>query len=285
MQTLSKRLAIGIALAALVGLGGATVAAQGRGGAAGGGGRGGAQAAAKPMPPVPRLPDGTPSLSWTDPAFKGVWRTTQHRDLVPALVERKEEGLPFQPWAKALYDYRIKTEQKDDPEGFCLPGGALSATSNRTQAPWEFIQQPEQKRIVRIFEQGHMWQVIYLDGREHPKEAYDLPTWLGHSTGKWDGDSLVVDTVGFNEGHWLSVMGAPRTAQLHLTERFTRSDYNTLRYEATVDDPGAYTRPFKVGWNLTWGAGQELQEVFCVENNKYPNLYPEEGTLLQQLKR
>ena len=68
------------------------------------------------------------------------------------------------------------------------------------------------------------------------------------------------------------------------TERFTRSDYNTLRYEATIDDPGAYTRPFRIGWNLTWGGGQELQEVFCVENNKYPNLYPEEGTLLKQLQ-
>jgi hypothetical protein len=79
-------------------------------------------------------------------------------------------------------------------------------------------------------------------------------------------------------------MGAVRTSQLHLIERFTRTDYNTLRYEATVDDPGAYTRPFKIGWNLTWGAGQELTEVVCVENNKYPNLYPDETTLLKQLE-
>ena len=82
---------------------------------------------------------------------------------------------------------------------------------------------PDQKRIVRIFEgQAHMWNVIYLDGRPHPQEAYDLPTWMGHSVGRWDGDTLVVDTVGFNEGHWLSVMGAVRTSQHHLIERFTR---------------------------------------------------------------
>lgn len=249
----------------------------------GGGGRGG-QAAAKPMPPVPRLSDGTPNLGWVDPAQKGVWRTGQHRDIAAEIIERKEEGIPFQPWAKALYEYRIKTEQKDDPEGFCLPTSGPSATSNRTSAPWEFLQMPEQKRIIRIFQgQAHMWQVIYMDGRPHPQEAYDLPSWLGHSVGHWDADTLVVDTVGFNEGNWLSVGGAVQTSQLHLIERFTRVDYNNLRYEATIDDPGAYTRPFKIGWNLPWGAGQELVEVVCVENNKYPNLYPaDEGQFLKQ---
>jgi len=239
----------------------------------GGGGRGGP--AAGPMPPVPRFPDGTPNLGWVDPARKGVWRTTQHRNFANELIESKEEGLPFQPWAKALYEYRAKTEWKDDPEGFCLPTSGPSASSNRTSTPWEFLQVPEQKRIIRIFEgQAHMWQVIYMDGRPHPQAAYDLPTWMGHSVGHWEGDTLVVDTVGFNEGNWLSVMGAVQTSQLHLIERFTRVDYNTLRYEATIDDPGAYTRPFKIGWNHAWGAGQELVELVCAENNKYPNLYP-----------
>jgi hypothetical protein len=259
-------------------------AQQAQGGGRGqGAGQGGGQAA-RPMPPVPRLSDGSPSLSWSDPAFKGVWRTTQHRDFAAELIDRKEEGIPFQPWAKALYEYRQKTELKDDPEGFCLPTGGPSAVSNRTQAPWEFLQLPEQKRIVRIFEgQAHMWHPIYMDGRPHPQEAYDLPTWMGHAVGRWEGDTLVVDTVGFNEGHWLSVMGAVRTSQLHLIERFTRTNYNTLRYEAEIDDPGAYTRSFKIGWNLTWGMGQELVENVCVENNKYPNLYPtDEGQFFKK---
>jgi len=268
--------ASGVALVMVLAGLSATAASGQRGG--GGGGQ-----AARPMPPVPRLPDGTPNLGWADPAQKGVWRTTQHRNFANELIERKEEGLPFQPWAKALYEYRAKTEWKDDPEGFCLPTSGPSATSNRTSLPWEFLQMPEQKRIIRIFEgQAHMWQVIYMHGRPHPQEAYDLPTWMGHSVGHWDGDTLVVDTVGFNEGNWLSVMGAVQTSQLHLIERFTRVDYNTLRYEATIDDPGAYTRPFKIGWNHAWGAGQELVELVCVENNKYPNLYPtDEGQFLK----
>jgi hypothetical protein len=250
----------------------------------GGGGETGQ--AARPMPPVPRFPDGTPNLGWVDPANKGVWKPGRLRDYALQLLERKEEGVPYQPWAKALYEYRIKTEQKDDPEGFCLPPGGTLATSNRTSSPWEFLQIPEQKRIIRIFEgAAHMWQVIYMDGRPHPQEAYDLPTWMGHSVGHWEGDTLVVDTVGFNEGHWLSTLGGVRTSQHHLIERFTRVDYNTLRYEATIDDPGAYTRPFKVGWNLAWNAGQELIEIVCMENNKYPYLYPDDEVLLQQLQR
>jgi len=130
-----------------------------------------------------------------------------------------------------------------------------------------------------------MWQVIYMDGREHPPIAYELPTWMGHSVGHWEGDTLVVETVGFNEGHWLSVGGAIRTSQQRLTERFTRVNYNTLRYEATIDDPGAYTRPFKIGWNLNWNAGQELVENVCTENNKFPHFYPDEEQFREQLKR
>ncbi len=274
----SLSVASGVALVCVL----AGLSATASPGQRGGGGRG-AQAAARPMPPVPRVSDGTPNLGWVDPAQKGVWRTGQHRDMAAEIIERKEEGIPFQPWAKALYEYRIKTEQKDDPEGFCLPTSGPSATSNRTSSPWEFLQMPEQKRIIRIFQgQAHMWQVIYMDARPHPQEAYDLPSWMGHSVGHWDGDTLVVDTVGFNEGNWLSVGGAIQTSQLHLIERFTRVDYNNLRYEATIDDPGAYTRPFKIGWNLPWGAGQELVEVVCVENNKYPTLYPaDEGQFLK----
>ena len=241
---------------------------------------------ARPVPPVPRLSDGSPSFGWVDPAYKGVWKPVRLRDYADLLIERKAEGLPFQPWAKALYEYRIKTEQKDDPEGLCLPPGGTLATVNRTASPWEFLQMPEQKRIIRVFEgASHMWQVIYLDGRPHPREAYDLPTWMGHSVGHWEGDTLVVDTVGFNEGHWLSTFGAPRTSLHHLIERFTRTNYNTLRYEATIDDPGAYTRPFKIGWNINWGPGEELVEIVCTENNQYPNLFPDEDTLLKQLER
>ena len=124
------RLRILVSPLAVVGLlagGTGIAAAEQEGGGGGRGGRGGG-AAAKPAPPVPRMPDGTPSLSWADEANKGVWRTGQHRDFAADLVD-KAAGIPFQPWAKAVYDYRIKTEQKDDPEGFCLPAGGISATN------------------------------------------------------------------------------------------------------------------------------------------------------------
>src|SRR5437016_5649641 len=125
----------------------------------GGGERGQGSKPAQPMPPVPRLSDGTPNLAWADSAHKGVWKPVRLRDYKELLIDRKDEGIPFQPWAKALYDYRVKTEQKDDPEGLCLPPSGPLATVNRTASPWEFLQIPEQKRIIRIFEGGsHMWQ-------------------------------------------------------------------------------------------------------------------------------
>ena len=101
---------------------------------------------------------------------------------------------------------------------------------------------PEEKRIYMIEVGGpHTWRIIHMDGRPHPKNLD--PSFFGHSAGHWEGDSLVVDTVGFNERFWLTREGIPHTEFLHLTERFTRTDYDTLKYEATVDDPGAYTKP------------------------------------------
>jgi hypothetical protein len=238
------------------------------------GGRGeGAPAAASNIP-IPRMPDGTPNLSWDDPAKKGYWRSGMHWEYGKDQLDAKarEEGLPYQPWAKALHEYRDKTQSKDDPEVFCLPGGGPRATS--TMGPWEFIQLPQQKRIIRIFQEiAHMYQIIYMDGRPHPPEATEFPTWLGHSVGHWEGDTLVVDTVGFNEGHWLDRSGDVRTSKTHLVERFTRASYTNLRYEATVDDPGAYTKPFTIGWDIRWVPSAEIQEYVCQENNRYLEHY------------
>ena len=185
------------------------------------------------------------------------------------LVDRKNEGIPFQPWAKAIYDYRVKTEQKDDPEGLCLPPSGPLATLNRTASPWEFLQLPEQKRIIRIFEGGgHMFQIIYMDGRPHPQEAYDLPSWMGHSIGHWDGDTLVVDTVGFNEGQWLSTSGLPRTNLLHLIERYTRTGPLTMKYEVTIDDPGAYSKQWSNSVTIPFRPGEALNEYICQEGER-----------------
>jgi hypothetical protein len=176
--------------------------------------------------------------------------------------------MPFQPWAAAVYDYNSRNESKYDPEGYCRPPGGPRLMA--TPYPMEIIQLPEQKRIVMIFEGAtHIWREIYMDGRAHPTGNALNPTYLGHSVGRWEGDRLVVDVVGFNEGTWLDYYGHPHTDRLHVVERFSRPDKHTLHYEADIDDPGAYTRPFTVAWDIPWRADGELAEYICQENNKY----------------
>jgi hypothetical protein len=140
-----------------------------------------------------------------------------------------------------------------------------------TPFPAEFIQLPEQKRIVVIYEGGtHIWREIFMDGRKHPPiESIDNETWMGHSVGHWEGDTLVIDTVGFNEGSWLDFWGHPHTNLLHVVEKITRPTKQTMHYEATIDDPGAYTRPWSVSWDVPWRAKMELKEYICQENNQY----------------
>jgi hypothetical protein len=181
---------------------------------------------------------------------------------------KSEPWVPFQPWAAAVYDYNSVNQSKYDPEGYCLPPGGPRMMA--TPYPAEIIQLPEQKRVIMIFEgAAHIWREIFMDGREHPKGDALNPTYLGHSVGHYEGDALVVDVVGFNESTWLDYFGHPHTDQLHVIERFTRPNKGTLHYEATIDDPGAYTKPFKMAWDIPWNARGELTEYICQENNKY----------------
>jgi len=182
-----------------------------------------------------------------------------------------EPWVPFQPWAAALYNYNSLNNSKYDPEGYCLPPGGPRMYA--TPYPMEIIQQPELKRIVMIFEGGtHVWREIHMDGRQHPhSETIKGETYLGHSVGHWEGDTLVVDVVGFNEVTWLDYFGHPHTNQMHIVEKFSRPNKGTLHYEALIDDPGAYTKPWSVAWDIPWNATGELQEYICQENNAYLN--------------
>jgi hypothetical protein len=183
---------------------------------------------------------------------------------------KSEPWIPFMPWSAAVYDYNSRNSSKFDPEGYCLPPGGPRMMA--TPYPAEIIQLPEQKRIVMIFEGAtHIWREIYMDGRAHPEGDALNPTYLGHAVGRWEGDTLVVDVVGFNENSWLDYFGHPHTDKLHVVERFSRPNKNTLRYQATVDDPGAYTRPFTMAWDIPWDGDSELQEYVCQENNQYLN--------------
>ncbi len=233
-------------------------------------------------PPTPRLPDGTVNLGRI-PGEKGVWYVAASLNFARFSVDAppgwaangerdgapSELWIPFQPWAAAVYNYHSLNEAKYDPEGYCLPPGGPRQLA--TPFPAEIIQLPQDKRIIMIFEGGgHVWREIYMDGRPHPSmDAIKGQTWLGHSVGHWENDTLVIDTIGYNEGTWLDGWGHPHTDLLHVIEHITRPSKNTLHYEATIDDPGAYTKPWTVAWNIPWRAGLELQEYICQENNTW----------------
>lgn len=244
----------------------------------------GQQPASTTPEPTPRLADGTPNLGRVA-GEKGVWNVPYIQNMADRVTgraggpaqsggngdgrgSRSEPHIPFMPWAAAVYDYNSANVSKFDPEGYCLPPGGPRMMA--TPYPMEIVQLPEQRRILMIFEGAtHIWREIHMDGREHPKGDALNPTYLGHSVGHWQGDTLVVDVVGFNEGTWIDYYGHPHTDLLHVVERISRPDKRTLRYEATIDDPGAYTRPWTVSWNLTWNPAGELAEYICQENNRY----------------
>ena len=125
------------------------------------------------------------------------------------------------------------------------------------------------KYIFQIQEgNSHSYRQIFTDGRKHPVDP--SPTWYGHSIGWWEGNTLVVDTIGLNDKFWMDRNGTPHTEQLHLVERWTRDTFITMQRAVTLDDPGAFTRPFTVNYTANLAdEGQEILEYFCIENNQY----------------
>lgn len=221
-------------------------------------------------PPTPRLEDGTPNLGRVEKG-KGYWAPKQFRDYTDILVSPAE--IPYRPWAKQLATERTLSDSRDDPNGHCLPPAGPRMMT--TPYPMEIVQLPEQERILMIFEGGaHLWREIYMDGREFPENLN--PTWMGYSIGHWEGDTLVIEVKGYNEKTWLDMTGDPHTEQLIVTERLSRPDLYTLHYEATIDDPGAYTAPWTVAMDIVWDPEGALIEYICQENNMW------EGSQLNQ---
>jgi len=175
--------------------------------------------------------------------------------------------VPFQPWARALYTYR--QENQLEPHTRCKPSGGPRPFL--TPYGVEILELTDIQRVLIVDIGGpHTMRVVYLDGRPHPKDL--AADYLGHSTGRWEGKTLVVDTVGFNERFWIDRFGFPSTHLLHVIERFTRLDETTLKYEVTIDDPGAYTASWTSGILLRWNPSQELFEYVCQDNNLAPQL-------------
>jgi hypothetical protein len=208
--------------------------------------------------PTPRTASGHVLLGGATPADKGVW--TPMFGITDPIA--KYETVPFQPWAKALYDARQTHEL--EPHTRCKASGV--ARQFLTPYGVELVEMPELKRLF-IFDIGgpHTYREVYMDGRSHP---HDLsPSYYGHSIGWWEGDTLVIDSTGFNESFWLDRRGLPHTTQLHTVERFTRTNAETIEYSIEIHDPGAYTAPFKGDFALGWDKGTELFEYVCQQAN------------------
>lgn len=213
---------------------------------------------APPPRPAPRNAHGRVLLGGSSPDDKGLWLPVFSITAPVAPLDQ----VPFQPWARALYDERQKHEM--EPHTRCKPSGV--ARQFLTPYGVEFVELPDLQRVY-IFDVGgpHTYRTVYMDGRTHPSRP--TPSFYGHSIGWWDGDTLVVDTIGYNEGFWLDRRGLPHTEQLHTLERFTRVDASTIRYELTVDDPGAYTGRWHARFNLRREEGTELFEYICQQAN------------------
>jgi hypothetical protein len=169
------------------------------------------------------------------------------------------EKLPLRPDARKIVEGRLS---KDDPEASCLPTGVPRIAPY----PWRIVQTPT--HIFFLYEGNiHTYRQVFMDGRKHPADLD--PTWYGDSIGHFEGKTLVVDTVGFNDKFWFDFKGNPHTEKLHIVERYTFDGPNKLVNEITIDDPGAYEKPFQVKFTAERApAGFELMEYICQENNQ-----------------
>ena len=198
-----------------------------------------------PVGPAPKMPDGKPDL-------QGVWD--------PGFSFSNMGQVPLQPWAQELYKQRRDNLSKDDPEGHCLPAGVPRISP----FPMKLVQTPS---LVVMLEEGniHSYRQFFLDGRGHPQDPE--PTWMGDSVAKWDGDTLVVDTIGFNDKTWLNGQGLPHSEALHVVERFHRPDLGHLTVDITMDDSKAFTAPHSFSRTYILLPKWEIHEYVCNEFN------------------
>ena len=246
-----------------------------------------------PTPGVPKTADGKPDLTGPAPRtadgkpdFSGLWIRGDGQ-LGPAgggtlrvppptfsagppdatfrdVGANMKEGLPLQPWAADLVKARRAENQKDNPDAHCLPMG-LMQFHNHGQ-PRKIVQTPGM--ILIMYEANYGLRQIFMDGRKLPGPDAQ-PWWYGYSVGRWEGDTLVVETSGFRDAGWLDIWGNPLTYAAKLTERFRRPNFGTMEIDITVDDPKAYTKPWTVRVNHRALLDGELIEFICLENQQF----------------
>lgn len=257
--------------------GGGQGGGAGRGGGGGGQGRGGGGGNAAPAPPAPRWPDGKIRLG-NAPGEKGLWFggfTATGTDI------------PYQEWARGVA--QVRRDEKLEPHARCKPSGAL----RQFQTPYgvDIVEAREIGRVYIMDVGGpHTFRTIYTDGRQHPTGAAldAIRSYYGHSIGSWDGDTFVIDTVGYNEKFWIDRGDSANTAfvhtpQLRTIERLTRTNANTIQYQLTIDDPGAYTKTWTANnYAISKRADTELFEYICQDNNQGAELMVGDSTFVDR---
>ncbi|MBV8842818.1 MAG: hypothetical protein JO307_08405 [Bryobacterales bacterium] len=233
-----------------------------------------------PTPGIPRLADGKPNLSAPAPRtadgkpdLSGLWepigpatssftgsggRDPQFQDVAKEI----KGGLPFRPWAADLLKARLAVNSKDDPDSHCQPLGPIKMHLH--PYPRRIIQTPG--LLVMLFERDTAYRQIFTDGRPLPVDPQ--PSFNGYSSGKWEGDTLVVQTIGVKDGTWLDVRGTPMTDAAKITERFHRPTFGRLEIGITVDDPKAYTKPWSIQVTQAFAPDTDMLEFVCLENEK-----------------
>jgi hypothetical protein len=244
-----------------------------------------------PTPGIPRTPDGKPKLSAPTPRaadgkpdLTGLWQTeSASPDVLERLIpgatngageeplsqyfinifsDFKPEQEPLLPAAAALFRQRAQNFSKESPLPHCLPEGMPLV--EMAPAPYKIIQTPG--LTAMLYERDTTFRQVFTDGRKLPDDPQ--PSWLGYSAGKWDGDTLVVDSIGFNDRAWLDARGHTHSEALRLTERFHRLDFGHMELLLTIDDPKTYARPFTIHLKQRLLPDTDLLESFCAENEK-----------------
>ena len=240
-----------------------------------------------PTADVPRKADGTPNLTAAAPRlpdgkpdFSGLWHVALRNPCNAALNRfsgcteiggsplardlgvNLPGGLPYQPWAAEIVKQRAADDSRDDPHVRCLPDNpprhwGLPHLNKIVHTP---------KLLVVLYEVNAMYRQIFTDGRPLPEDP--TPGWNGYSTGRWESDTLVVQTIGFRDNLWIDLHGSPMSDAAKMTERLRRPNYGTLEVEITVDDPKVYTRPWTVRMDQVIELDTDLIDEFCLENEK-----------------
>lgn len=218
-------------------------------------------------PGVPRLPDGKPNLQAPAPKLadgkpdlSGIWHSPTPKYLANLAADGVE--VPMTPWAQQIFKQRADNNQIDRPSASCLPHSVTDFDAHFT--PHKILQ--SSGLVIMLFESYRTFREIFTDGRALPKDPE--PAWFGYSVGRWEGDTLAVETTGIHEKTWLDDAGHPHSDALHLLERFRRVNFGRMDVQITITDPKAYTRSWTVAFQWELMPDTELLDWVC-ENNKY----------------